>query len=203
MKLSQYAKNEGLTYRGAYRRWKHGQIPGAYLDDSGHVVVPDPKVENLKNAAVYARVSSNKQKKDLERQADRMVSFANAAGYRVVKVVKEVGSGVNDHRVKLTRLLESDEWGTLVVEHKDRLSRVGFEWFRVLLARQGKSVVVANEAQDDTSDLMADFTSIIYSFATRLYGLHGAKSRANATVRAFKTAATGNDDDSDEPEAGA
>ena len=186
MKLSQYAKNEGITYKGAYLRWKNGRIPGAYLDDSGHVVIPDPKVENLKNAAVYARVSTNRQKADLERQASRMVAFANAAGYRVVRVVKEVGSGVNDHRAKLTRLLESDEWGTLIVEHKDRLTRVGFEWFRVLLGRQGKSVLVANEAQDDTSDLMADMTSVLYSFTARLYGLRGSKARVRQAVNALR-----------------
>lgn len=96
-----------------------------------------------------------------------------------------VGDGVNDHRVKLTRVLNDDDWGTLVVEHKDRLTRVGFEWFRVLLARQGKRIVVANEADDDRSDLMADFTSIIYSFAARLYGLRGAKERTKRTVHAF------------------
>ena len=114
-----------------------------------------------------------------------MARFANARGLSVVRVVKEVGSGVNDHRVKLTRVLNDDDWGTLVVEHKDRLTRVGFEWFRVLLARQGKRVIVANEADDDRSDLMADFTSIIYSFAARLYGLRGAKERTKRTVRSF------------------
>lgn len=185
MKLSQYARNEGITYRGTYLRWRKGRIPGAYLDDTGHVVVPDPKVENLSNAAIYARVSSNKQKADLERQAERMARYANAAGYRVVRQVREVASGVNDHRPKLTRLLESDEWGTLIVEHKDRLTRVGFEWFRVLLARQGKRVVVANEASDYTSDLMGDLTSVIHSFAARMYGRRGVWRRVHAAVDAL------------------
>lgn len=185
MKLSQYARKEGITYRGAWLRWQKGRIPGAYLDDTGHVVVPDPVHERLNDAVVYARVSSAKQKSDLDRQAERMARFANARGLSVVRVVKEVGSGVNDHRVKLARVLNDDDWGTLVVEHKDRLTRVGFEWFRVLLARQGKRIVVANEADDDRSDLMADFTSIIYSFAARLYGLRGAKERTKRTVRSF------------------
>lgn len=185
MKLSQYARKEGITYRGAWLRWQKGRIPGAYLDDTGHVVVHDPMHERLNDAVVYARVSSAKQKNDLDRQAERMARFANARGLSVVRVVKEVGSGVNDHRVKLTRVLNDDDWGTLVVEHKDRLTRVGFEWFRVLLARQGKRIIVANEADDDRSDLMADFTSIIYSFAARLYGLRGAKERTKRTVRAF------------------
>jgi len=93
--------------------------------------------------------------------------------------VKEVASGVNDKRPRLTKLLSNPEWGTLVVEHKDRLSRVGFGWFEVLLGAQGKRVDVANPAQDDTSDLMADFMAIVYGFAARRYGLRSAKRRSD------------------------
>jgi len=58
-----------------------------------------------------------------------MTGFANAAGLSVVLVVKEIASGVNDTRLKLSALLKDSSWGTLVVEHKDRLSRVDFGWF--------------------------------------------------------------------------
>lgn len=78
------------------------------------------------------------------------------------------------------------ERGTLVVEHKDRLSRVGFGWFEVLLATQGKRIVVANAAQEETADLMDDFVSIIYSFAARLYGLRSARRRTDQAVAALE-----------------
>lgn len=184
MKLSQYAKREGIKYRSAWMRWKKGVIPGAYLDDTGHVVVPDPRVEQIGVAVVYARVSTVKQKASLDLQASRMVEFANGAGLSVSRVVKEIASGVNDRRPKLTALLQDDSWGTLVVEHRDRLTRVGFEWFRVLLEAQGRRVVVANEAEDDRSDLLEDFTSIIYSFAARMYGLRGARRRTDRALKA-------------------
>lgn len=175
MKLSEYAARNNVGYRAAWNRFKLGQIEGAYKDDSGHVVVPDPVVENLKSAAVYARVSTHRQKEDLSLQSERMVAFANASGLSVAKVVTEVASGVNDNRPKLTKLLKDDSWGTLVVEHKDRLSRVGFGWFEVLLEIQGRRIIVANAAQEQTTDLMEDFLSIIYSFAARLYGLRSAR----------------------------
>jgi predicted site-specific integrase-resolvase len=54
-----------------------------------------------------------------------MTRFANAAGLSVVAVIKEVGSRVNDTLPKVTALLKEDLWGTLVVEQKDRPSRVG------------------------------------------------------------------------------
>lgn len=185
MKLSEYARRNNIGYRAAWNRYKAGKIPGAYLDESGHVVVPEPEDARLPLAAVYARVSSHKQKDDLDRQAARMVEFATARGLTVVKVVKEVASGVNDERKKLTTLLRDDSWGTLVVEHKDRLTRTGFNWFDVLLGEQGRRVMVANLAQEETSDLMDDFTSIIYSFAARMYGLRRAKDRTEAVKKAL------------------
>lgn len=185
MKLSQYAKRNGIGYRAAWNRFKAGKIPGAYLDDTGHVVVPDPETVRLPCAAVYARVSSHKQKDDLDRQAQRMVEYANAQGLSVVLVVKETASGVNDDRKKLTALLQDDSWGTLVVEHKDRLSRVGFNWFDVLLKQQGRRISVANRAGETTHDLMEDFTSIVYSFAARMYGLRRAKERTHAVKQAL------------------
>lgn len=185
MKLSEYAARHNIQYRAAWNRYKAGKIEGAYLDDSGHVVVPDPQHALIGKAAVYARVSTHKQRDDLERQADRMTQFANAAGLSVVAVVREIASGVNDSRPKLTALLKDDSWGTLVVEHKDRLSRVGFGWFEVLLGVQGRRVVVANEAVEEKSDLMEDFVSIIYSFAARLYGLRSARRRTDAVIAAL------------------
>jgi predicted site-specific integrase-resolvase len=75
-----------------------------------------------------------------------MTQFANAAGLSVVTVIKEVAPGVNDTGPKLTVLLKEESWGTLVVEHKDRLSRVGFGWFDALLGLQGRRIVVADAA---------------------------------------------------------
>lgn len=180
MKLSEYAKRNGIGYRAAWNRFKAGKIEGAYISETGRIVVPEPEDIRIPKAAVYARVSSHKQKDDLDRQAARMVGYAVAQGLSVVTVVKEVASGVNDDRKKLTSLLNDDSWGTLVVEHKDRLSRVGFNWFEVLLNAQGRRISVANRAEESTHDLMDDFTSIIYSFAARMYGLRRAKERTQA-----------------------
>jgi putative resolvase len=72
-----------------------------------------------------------------------------------------------------------------VVEHKDRLSRVGFGWFDVLLGLQGRRIVVADAAGEDKADLLDDFVSIIYSFAARLDGLRSARRRTDAVIAAL------------------
>ena len=185
MKLSQYAREHDLTYLGAWKRWDAGKIPGAYLDESGHVVVPSKAEARLHKAAVYARVSTHGQKDDLDRQAQRMTQYANAQGYQVVAVVTEVASGVNDSRVKLTKLLAQDDWGTLVVEHRDRLTRVGFNWFETFLSHEGRAINVANPTVEDKEDLMQDFTAILYSFTARMYGKRGHIARADKAIKAL------------------
>jgi putative resolvase len=185
VKLSEYAARNGIKYRAAWNRYKAGKIGGAYLDETGHVVVPDPQHALIGRAAVYARVATHKQRDDLDRQAQQMTQFANAAGLSVVAVIKEVASGVNDARPKLTALLKEDSWGTLVVEHKDRLSRVGFGWFDVLLGLQGRRIMVADAATEDKADLLDDFVSIIYSFAARRYGLRSARRRTDDVITAL------------------
>lgn len=187
--MSEYAAAHSVTYKTAWNRYRSGKIPGAYLDDTGHVYVPHPNEVRLPVAAVYARVSSHPQKGDLERQAQRLVEYANARGYQVTHVVKEIASGVNDERPKLAKLLQSEDWGTLVVEHKDRLTRIGFNWFEVLLAQQGRKIDVANRAEEHSTDLMDDLVAVLYSFAARMYGQRGSRSRAKAAANALEKGA--------------
>lgn len=184
MKLSEYAAKHGIQYRAAWNRFKAGKIPGAWQDESGTIIVPDESAVKLNDAAIYARVSDpSKRKTQLPDQQKRMEKWAVANGYRVVASVAEVGSGLNDKRRRLTSLLKRDDWGTLIVEHKDRLTRFGFEWLRLFIERDGRKIVVVNEASDDRADLIQDFVSIIYSFSARLYGQRRSqRARAMAAM---------------------
>jgi hypothetical protein len=65
-----------------------GQDRGAYLDETGHVVVPDSQHALIGRAAVYARVCTHKQRDDLDRQAQQMTQFANAAGLMLLFVLR-------------------------------------------------------------------------------------------------------------------
>jgi len=100
----------------------------------------------------------------------------------VAKVVKEVGSGVNDGRPKLLALLEEQGISLIVVEHKDRLTRFGFRYLDTLLKTQGRAVEVVNQAENGTEDLLADLTAIVYSFCARLYGQRRAKRKTEVIV---------------------
>lgn len=183
MKLSQYAEKEGIHYRTAWNRFKAGKIEGAYMDDSEHIVVPGPEEELKQKAALYSRVSTHGQRGDLERQEQRLKEFASSRGLEIVHSVAEIDSGVNDQRAKLIKLLNTPDWGVLVVEHRDRLARVGFGWFEHFFALLGKDLIVVDSSADSDEGKMEDISSILHSYVVSEYGKRGAKRRVEKALR--------------------
>jgi predicted site-specific integrase-resolvase len=178
MKLSQYAKKAGISYKTAWRWYKAGTLD-AYQTPTGMVVVRDPQMERdlTGRIALYARVSSADQKSDLERQVQRLRDYAAARGYQVAKEVTEIASGLNDSRPKFLKLLADPTIGTIIVEHRDRSTRFGWNYITTLMEAQGRRMeaVFPDETKDD---LVNDFVSIITSMAARIYGRRGSKRRA-------------------------
>lgn len=184
MKLSDYAKSQGISYQTAWRMWKRGELNANQLP-SGTVIV-NGSVSTLQGVVIYARVSSSENKSNLDSQAERLTRYCEAKGYQITKIVKEVGSGVNDNRKKLIALLNQDDYHLIVVEHKDRLTRVGFNYLKVLLNKQGKDIEVVNLAEEETSDIMQDFIAIITSFCARLYGLRRRKGKTECLIKCLE-----------------
>ncbi|HLW01851.1 MAG TPA: IS607 family transposase [Ktedonobacterales bacterium] len=186
MKLADYAKQVGVRYETAWRWFRDGKIQGQRIGPHTIIITEGerpPEEGKPKRVAIYARVSSHEHQANLDRQADRLIAYCAAKGYQVQKVVKEIASGVNDSRPKLLALLEDQSITLMVVEHKDRLTRFGFRYLDTLLRGQGRALEVVNEAENETEDLVADLTSIIYSFCARLYGQRRAKRKTEALVR--------------------
>ena len=186
MKLSEYARRNNISYRTAHRHWKQGLIVGKQLA-SGTIVVKEEISQILETkdilTVLYARVSNGENKVNLETQLDRLRSFANAKGYTIVKEIKEIGSGLNDKRPQLEKILQSDGWNILLAEHKDRVARFGLNYLNVLLKKQHQQIEIINNVLDSQDDLMQDFVSIITSFTARLYGLRGSKRKTEAIIK--------------------
>jgi putative resolvase len=182
MKLTQWSKQQGITYRTAWQWFKDGKLPvPAFKTPSGSILVKQSSVENDKAATLYVHVSSSDQKKDLDRQISRLVQFAQQEGLVVSGVVSEVGSGMNGRRAKLIQLLKDKDKRIIVVEHKDRLMRYGYEYLESALASQGRKLLVADptELKDD---LVQDMIEVLTSFCARLYGRRSAKNRVKKAV---------------------
>ena len=183
MKLSQYAKQQGISYSTALRWWHQGTLRG-YQAPSGTIIVEPRGLQPApeERVAIYARVSSAEHRENLERQAERLRQYCTTRGYQVVKVVKEVGSGVNDSCPKLLSLLRDPLITRLVVEHQDRLTRFGIRYIETLLEIQGRTIEVVNPADTNKEDLLHDLASIVYSICARLYGQRRAKRKAERLV---------------------
>jgi predicted site-specific integrase-resolvase len=132
-----------------------------------------------KRAAVYGRVSASRQRKsgDLDRQLSLIHVFCQDKGYKVVKIYSDVGSGLNDTRRGLLRLLRDASLGIIdvvVVNYTDRLARFGLNVIREYLTSWGVRLEVVHPTLIDSSphaELITDLTSILYSFMGKLYRL--------------------------------
>lgn len=140
----------------------------------------NPKDEKI---IIYCRVSSTVNKTNLITQRERLINYCNAKGYKIYKVVEEFGSGINDKRPKLQKLLETQDFTKIVVEHKDRLSRLGFNYLEILLNKNGIEIEVINNVDTDEEDIIQDFVSIITSYCARIYGKRRSKRKTEKLIK--------------------
>ena len=192
MKLSKYAEKIGVK-RATATKWFHkGLIKGAYQLSTGTIIVPD-EIFNEKESkngetVIYTRVSSPERRKtDLEYQAKRMSDFCISNGWKIDRIIKEVGSGLNDSRPKLMELFDGKRnIKRIVVEHKDRLTRFGFNYLLALAEARGIEIIVADKTENWKDDLMMDFVSVITFFCARMYGQRRGKKKKDKMLEVIK-----------------
>ena len=177
MKLSNWAKKNGLTYQTAYNLFKKNLLPGKITQlPTGTILIDDSLPSKNLPTYIYCRVSSYNKKEDLDRQEARCIHFCEQNGWQIEKVIKEVASGMNDNRKKLSSILTNSP-KRIVVEHKDRLTRFGFNYFDKLLSLLGYELIVINRDSEDEKDLVKDLISVITYFCCKLYGLQKGKDK--------------------------
>ena len=173
----------GVSVRTLWRRINDGSLL-VERSSTGRVFVNlEEEQTSLLNVCIYARVSSSENKDNLERQKERLVSYCNAKGYKVSKIITEIGSGLNDERKKLESILMDKSINLIVVEHKDRLTRFGLNYIQKLLELDNRKIEIINPQTNDEDDLMQDFVSIITSFTARLYGRRRSKRITEKVIK--------------------
>ena len=195
IKISDYAKRMSLHMRTVYRYFHEGKLEGFQDESTKSIFIKNPfredkpkeKADGLVRVILYARVSSSENRKNLESQMNRLRGYAAAKGYLVIQEVQEVGSGLNDGRKKLNKILENPtNFDVLLVEHKDRLTRFGFTYIELLLQNVNKCVEVINEVSSDKEDLIQDFVSVITSFCARIYGRRRSQRITEKMIQELK-----------------
>lgn len=195
MKANEWAEKEGLNKLTVWKWCREGKMPvPVSRTPTGTYLVHDPKYDTVSHPAVpagktvcYARVSSSDQKADLVRQADRLKAFALSMGIDSPAVVKETGSGMNENRKQLNRILADSSVTTIIVEHRDRLARMNAGLIESALKAQGRRIIVVDDSELE-DDLVRDMTEVLTSFCTRLYGKRAAKHKAQKALEAAESA---------------
>lgn len=191
MRVSEFADKVGVS-ASTVRRWEsEGRIEpirsetGQRLFTQAHVDHCLGRKPRQPITVVYLRVSSPSQKDDLESQRSAMEAWALASGTVVDEWASDIGSGLNFRRKRLSELtrraIAEHQPIHLIVAHKDRLARFGFDLYEDIFTTAGGSITVINqESLSPTEELTQDLLAILHVFSSRLYGLRRYEKKINA-----------------------
>lgn len=189
---AEFAKKVGVTTR-TLRRWEAAGKLIAKRRPSGHRYYDESDVRsylglNSKNGqiVVYCRVSSTHQKTDLALQIAAMEQFCLARGVAVDEWIKEIGGGMDFKRKAFLSLMSRIQLGeikTLIIAHKDRLARFGFDYFQQMAENNGCEIIVVNqESLSPQQEMVDDLMAIVHAFSCRLYGLRKCQKLLKAAL---------------------
>ena len=149
---------------------------------------------DTRQIVIYARVSTRDQKDDLQDQVSFLRQFCNARGVIVDQCIEEYGSGLNYNRKKWNQLLDEvmeQTIKTIIVTHKDRFIRFGYDWFEKFCMKFN-TTIVNNEELSPQEELAQNIVSILHVFSCRLYGLRKYKKQIERDEEIAKELQDGN-----------
>ena len=176
-------ENQGILVAkrtaGGHRRWLEQEIQD---------LLKINEVKQVKRYATYSRCSTAKQKENLDRQTERLRKHCKDKGYDNVKEYSEIGSGLNDNRRQLHKLIDAvlkGEVNHIIVEYKDRLARYGYKFLMRFFKGLGCEVEYLEEkaSKDDNEELVQDVLSLFTCFSARLYGKRGGRPKGSKNKR--------------------
>lgn len=187
--ISDFARRIGRS-ASTVRRWdREGLIKSKRLP-SGHRYFDENdmrsilgKADEKRMTVVYCRVSSHGQKDDLQSQIAAMEQYCLGAGIAVDEWMREIGGGMNFKRKQFLGLMDriaAGEISRLIVAHKDRLVRFGFDLLDHIAKRSACVIEVVNqESLSPQEEMTEDLLSIVHTFSCRLYGMRKYKRKNN------------------------
>lgn len=160
---------------------KYTPLPNGQYDYDDDSVLSAAHISTDRKCVIYARVSTQKQKKDLENQIKRITEYANKNGYGVDKVYSDIASGLNYDRKSFNEILNlviERKIKTVIIENKDRLTRVSFDMWRDLFKNFNCELIVVNgqiNSESDEKEIFSDIISLIHCFSVRMYSARRKK----------------------------
>ena len=181
--IGEFAKRVGVAVHTLQRWDREGRLRPKrtlsnrryYTEEDVATVLGNVLPVRQKKIVVYCRVSSPTQKVDLAHQRQVLEQFCSAQGFAVDDWIEEIGGGLNFKRKHFLTLVDgivAREIGILVIAHKDRLTRFGFDLLAHLCEVHHCELLVMNtESLSPEQEMVQDLMAIIHCFSSRLYGL--------------------------------
>ena len=185
--INKFAKIIGVTPQ-TLRNWdRNGRLHPHHTSSNGYRYYSEDQLNTVigvqtvpKKVIGYCRVSSPKQKDDLERQTENLRTYLYAQGHPF-EIITDIGSGINYKKKglqDLIRRIESNQVEKVVILYKDRLLRFGFELIETIATIHGCEIEIVDTTQKgEQQELVEDLVQIITVFGCKLQGkrVHKAK----------------------------
>lgn len=197
MSTGKAAKLLGVSVKTLQRWEREGRLIAVGRTDSNRRLYTEAQIREFiglrqsiskpTRLVAYCRVSSAAQKPDLANQRKVLEEFVVARGLANVEFVEEVGGGLNFKRKRFLSLMEEigrREVKTLILAHRDRLTRFGFEWFEHFAQINGCELLVLNQERlSPEQEMVQDLMTIVHCFSSRLYGLRNYRKKLDEALR--------------------
>jgi len=188
MKASEVLSALRITRQTLTRYVKDGNIV-AYKNKIGRYEYDEKSVYSFLNknierkTVLYARVSTAKQKKDLQNQIELLKNYCFSNGISVNAIFSDIASGISfDKRIEFFKMLDeiiAGKINNVIISYKDRLSRVGFELFQNLFNKFGTKIIVISEVGSpklDSEEIFEEIVSLLHCYSMKLYSKRKDKS---------------------------
>ena len=188
--IGEFGKQIGVTPQ-TLRNWdKRGELKPAHVSQGGTREYSEEQRNQFLGIAGrkkpkritigYCRVSSNKQKDDLERQIENVKTYMIARGYQF-DIIQDIGSGINYNKKGLSQLIDkitNGEIDKVVILYKDRFIRFGYELIEKLCNKYGTEIeIIDNTEKTEEQELVEDLIQIVTVFSCRLQGERANKAK--------------------------
>ena len=160
---------------------KQGKLKAKLLDN-GYYDYEEKSVHDFLNkdinrkTVIYARVSTKKQKNDLKNQIELLKNFCFQNGYTINEVYSDIASGITfENRIDLFKLIDeiiNNKIEKIIITYKDRLSRIGFDFFKTLFNKFGCEIIVISEVGSnklDREEIFEEIISLLHCYSMKMY----------------------------------
>ena len=171
----QFREKYNISPQYLYALKKNGKVKTKPFLGSQVLILDPESFDSDKSVCIYARVSTPKQKTDLENQIKFLRQYLVSKGLNPEHVYSDIASGMNEDRKGLNEMMSdiiSGKISKVVISHKDRLTRFGFGYLKTIFSRYNTEIEIVN-LEDEKSfqdELSEDLIAIIHHFSMKFYG---------------------------------